>query len=474
MDLRQFINDLEKINEVQVVDGADWDLEIGAITELSNERKGRALLFDKIKGYPEGFRIIVNLVSTPKRLAAAMGYPADVHSIELVRLLKDTFKNLEPVEPVYVAKGPVQENILRDEQVDLLKFPSPKWHELDGGRYLGTGSMVVMKDPKDNWVNVGTYRTQLHDRDTLGLDIVRGNHGDLIRQAYWAMGKPCPVAVVFGAHPKVWIPAFMGLPWGVEEFRISGGLLGKPLELIKCEYTGLPVPAHSEIAVEGECLPPEVETREEGPFGEWPGYYGSGAHMEAVIKVKTIMYRNAPIILGSPPLRPPSSSSGSHVMRAANIWHELEKLGIPGIKGVWNMRSGGSKLLNVISIEQKYAGHAKQVALASMSGSEGGSHGKFTIVVDDDIDPSNDEEVLWAMATRCDPDTSIEIIHNCWSSSLEPTLTREKKLKGDITSARVIILATRPYHWKKDFPVVNRASNSLREKTLKKWADVLS
>lgn len=107
--------------------------------------------------------------------------------------------------------------------------------------------------------------------------------------------------------------------------------------------------------------------------------------------------------------------------------------------------------------------------MAAMAGTEGARHGKFTIIVDDDIDPSNDEEVLWAIATRCDPATSIEIIRDCWSSPLEPTLTREKKASGDITNARAIILACRPYHWKKDFPRVNRASDELRRATYQKW-----
>lgn len=469
MDLRPFIKQLEQMGEVQRVEGADWDLEVGTITEMMDERKGPALLFDKIKGYPEGYRIVCNLIHTPRRVAAAFGYPLDISNIELVRSMKDKFANLKPIAPKTVSKGPVMENILEGDKVDLLKFPVPKWHEYDGGRYMGTADMVIMKDPKDGWVNVGTYRVQLHDRNTLALYISPGHQGRLIREMYWAQGKPCPVAVVFGAHPAVWAPSFIAFPWGTEELSVVGALLGKPLQVIKGKYTGLPIPAHAEIVIEGDCPPPEVESRAEGPFGEWPGYYGSGARTEPVIKVKRIMHRNDPILYGSPPLKPPAGGGATCILRAGNLWSELEGLGIPGIKGVWNMRAGGSRFINVISIEQRYSGHAKQVALATMSGAEGGYHGRFTIVVDDDIDPTDDEDVMWAVATRCDPATAIEIIHGTWSTPLDPTIPPEKKAKGDFTNSRAIILAVRPYYWKKDFPRVNKSSNELRARTIKKF-----
>ncbi|MBI4333629.1 MAG: UbiD family decarboxylase [Chloroflexi bacterium] len=474
MDLRPYLTKLETLKELQRIEGADWDLEIGTLTELYDEKQGKALLFDRIKDYPAGYRVATNLMATPRRLAITLGFPPDIRHIDLVRSIRDKFNSLKPVQPVTVSSGPVLENVFKDGEVDLLKFPAPKWHELDGGRYIGTADMVIMREPKGNWVNVGTYRVQLHDRTTLGLYISPGHQGRLIREMYWAEGKPCPVAVVFGAHPLVWTPSFLAFPWGTEEYTLCGGLLGEPLQLVTGEYTGLPIPAYAEIAVEGDCPPPGVESRPEGPFGEWPGYYGSGERTEPVIRVKRVLHRNDPVLCGSPPMKPPCSGNASFVMRAGNIWHELERLGIPGIKGVWNMRAGGSRFLNVIAIEQKYAGHAKQVAMAAMSGQEGAYHGRFVIVVDDDIDCTNDEDVLWAMATRCDPATSIEIIHNCWSTPLDPTLPPEKRAKGDFSNSRAIVLAVRPFHWRKDFPKVNRASDALRETTLKKWGHLFA
>ncbi|MBI4333061.1 MAG: UbiD family decarboxylase [Chloroflexi bacterium] len=469
MDLRPFITYLEHLNELRQVDEADPDLEIGAITELSDERNGPALLFVHIKGYPPGYRIVTNLIATPRRLAAALGFPAAILNVELVRLIKDKFKELKSVPPVYVTKGPITENVYREGEVDLFKLPVPKWHEYDGGRYLGTGDMVIMKDPEAGWVNVGTYRVQLHDRNTVGLYVSPGKQGRIISQKYWSKGKSCPVAVAFGAHPLVWLPSFLFSPWGVEEYGVAGALLGEPLQVIRGEYTGLPIPAHAEIVIEGDCPPPEVESRKEGPFGEWTGYYASGTRNEPIIKVKRIMHRNDPIIMGAPPLKPPGSGVATYVLRASNIWSQLEQLGIPGIKGVWQMRAGGSHYLNVIAIEQKYAGHAKQVGMAATSVPAGAFQSRFVIVVDEDIDPTNDEDVLWALATRCDPATTIEIVAGCWSSALDPTISPERKAKGDTTNSRAIMLACRPYHWKKDFPKVNRASDELRNRVMNKW-----
>ncbi len=469
MDLRKFIGQLRDSGELAVVEGANWDLEIGAITELSDERNGPALLFDLIKDYLPGYRILTNYMAAPRRLSMAFGFDPETPNIEVVRLIKEKFKQLKPVLPEMVTTGTVLENMFGPGQIDLSPFPAPKWHEYDGGKYLGTGDIVIMRDMNDGWVNAGTYRIQLQDRDTLSLYIAPGRHGRIIREQYWAAGKPCPVAVVFGAHPLVWIPSMLGLPWKTEEFRIAGAFLGQPLRLVTGEYTKLPIPADAEIAVEGDYLPPKIESRTEGPFGEWPGYYGSGAREEGVIKVKRVMHRNDPVVTGSPPLKPPSGGNGGPMMRAANVWHELELLGIPGIKGVWNIRSGGSRFLTAISITQKYAGHAKQVAMAAMSGVEGGFYGRFVIVVDDDIDPSNNEDVLWAVATRCDPATAIEIINGCWSAPSDPIVHPSRKAQGDMTNSRAIINACRPYHWRNEFPRVNRASDELRASTLAKW-----
>jgi len=419
-----------------------------------------------------GFSCVESFLNNSRQISTTFGYPFDLPALDLVRSVKEKLARLKPIPTEEVTDGPVLENIQEGANIDLFNFPAPKWHEADGGRYLGTGCMVIMRDPVDNWVNVGTYRLQLHDKDTLGSHISPGHHGRLIRENYWAKGESCPVVAVFGIHPLIWIPSILASPWGAQEFEIAGGLAGEPVKVIKGKYTGLPIPYNAEIAIEGECPPPEVESRQEGPFGEWPGYYASGSKMDPVIKIKRVMYRNDPIIVGAPPLKPPASGISTYFFRSVSVWQDLEDMGIPGIKGVWHMRGGGSRFFNVISIEQRYAGHAKQVATAAMSSPEGAYHGRFIIIVDDDIDPTNEGDVLWAVATRCDPATDIDIIRDCWSTPLDPTLTPEKRRERNFTNSRAILNACRPFHWKDQYPKVNRVSDALRGKVLKKWKDL--
>ncbi len=472
MDLRKYIEELKSIGELREVEGADWNLEIGAITELVGEKDGPALLFDGINGYPRGCRVLTNFINNSKHVNKTFGFPAGQPTLDLLRAVKEKFAQVKPLAPEEVSDGPVLENVQEGGEVDLLKFPAPWWHEGDGGRYLGTACMLIMRDPADNWVNAGTYRLQVHDKNTLGSHISPGHHGRLIRENYWAQGKSCPVVAVFGIHPLIWLPSILAYPWGAPELDIVGGLAGAPLKVIKGKHTGLPIPYNAEIAIEGECPPPSVESRPEGPFGEWPGYYASGEKMNPVIRVKRVMHRNNPIIVGAPPLKPPASGVSTYFFRSASVWQDLEDMGIPGIKGVWHMRSGGARYFIVISIEQRYAGHAKQAATAAMSSPEGAYHGRFIIVVDDDIDPTNEGDVLWAVATRCDPATAIDIVRDCWSTPLDPALTPEKRAAGNFTNSRAIINACKPFHWRDQYPRVNRVSEELRAKTREKWKEL--
>ena len=473
-DLRDFISDLSKLQELKTLDGASCEIEIGTITEIMAERRGPALLFDNIVGYEPGRRILTNLTSTPRRMAVALGLETNLPPLEVARGLKDRLKTFGGIKPVEVNGGPIKDNILRGDEAQTNLFPAPKWHEDDGGPYIGTGCAVVMKDPDEGWINVGTYRAQVHSPRRLGLYISAGHHGRLISEAYWARGEDCPVAIVLGLHPVMLFGSFIAAGWGVSEYETAGGLAGKPVELVKGEITGLPVPASSEIVIEGFLPPRTKESHPEGPFGEWTGYYATGARDEPVVRVEGIMYRDDPIITGAAPLKPPASPEGEYIYRAASVWHELDKAGVPGINGVWKLPAGGGRYLTVISLRQRYPGHARQAALASMSGSDGAYHGRFVIMVDDDIDPTNENDVLWAIATRCDPKASIDVIRRCWSTPLDPTIPPWEREKRNFTNSRAIIDACRPFEWIAEFPPVNKASDQIRKKIIEKWTAIFS
>jgi len=241
-DLREVIEELEELDELRHMDGADWNLEIGAITEMLALRDGPSLLFDNIKGYPAGYRVLSNLMNSPRRVGLFFGLSQNANGVTLIETIRRRFSGFELFDPVEAPRGQFAEETQRGDDVDLLKFPSPFWHELDGGRYLGTACVVITKDPDGGWVNVGTYRTQVHDRRTLGLFIEPSHQGALILQRYWERGEDGPIAVCIGVQPVVLMSGFLALPWGTSEYRWASGLIGRPIEIVQGEVTGLPLP----------------------------------------------------------------------------------------------------------------------------------------------------------------------------------------------------------------------------------------
>jgi len=468
-DLREWISKAEGLEEVKTLKKCDWNLEIGAITELVARREdGPAVLFDEIKDYPKGYRVLSNSLSSRKRLALTLDMPAGETKMDFVRLWRERYKKIKPIPPKFVKDSPLLENVYRDKDIDLLKFPTPKWHELDGGRYIGTGSIDITRDPDEGWVNWGTYRVMIHDKDTVGFYISPGKHGRIQREKYISTGRPCKIAMSFGHDPLVFLAGSIEVPYAIPEYEFIGGVRGEPLELIEGEYSGLPIPANAEIVVEGDVIFDQAKI--EGPFGEWTGYYASAERPEPFVKVRRLYHRNNPIMLGSPPGRPPAELGWYRsYLRSALIWDEMEKAGVPDVKGVWLTVSGGSRLVLVVSIKQRYPGHAKQAAVVASQCHAGAYLGRYVIVVDDDIDPSNTDDMIWALASRSDPETDIDIIRRCWSGPLDPIIQPGKK--G--FNSRAIIDACRPFEWLKDFPPVAESSKEVLDATARKWGKIL-
>lgn len=471
-DLREYISKVEELGEYKLIESANAEEEIGGISLLISEHPTPPLLmFDKIKGYRAGYRVASNLFNTPRRTALGLGFPLETKGLELVRVFRDKLSTgIRLVPPVEVDGGPVKENILTGDKVDLLQFPAPKWHEFDGGHYIGTGAMIIARDPEEGWVNVACYRVQVHDKNTAILYVSPSHHLDMIQKKYWRKGMGCPIAVSCGQEPATWLGSSWPAPWGICEYDIAGWWRGKPVEVTRGVSTDLPIPANSEIVLEGEIVPPEVETRPEGPFGEFLGYYATGRVMRAAFRVKSILHRNNPIIQGNPPSRFSSEwSLGGYVQRAATIWSELDKH-LTGIKGVWTFEDIGAPCIVVISLKQEYPGHAKQAASIASGLKPAAMFLHYVIVVDDDIDPSNIGQVLWALGTRAAPADSINIITGQLSSFIDPTLPPEKRERGDTTTSTAIILAVRPYHWMNEFPQPIAISSELSQKIKEKWS----
>ncbi|MBV9119234.1 MAG: UbiD family decarboxylase, partial [Chloroflexi bacterium] len=236
LSLRTWLDQVRALGELRCADGASCDGEIGAITDLLMERPGNpAVLFDQIPGFPPGYRVLTNVLMSPARVALSGGLDPDLSKVDLVKAWRSFNSSRALIAPEPVSAAP----LLECSANDLAVFPAPKWHEEDGGRYLGTGSFVVMRDPDSGWVNCGTYRVQRHDEHTLGIMISRGKHGDVIMRKYWERGQACPVAVSFGHHPLFLMVGGMGIPEGVGEYDFVGGLSGEPVQVVAGARTGL-------------------------------------------------------------------------------------------------------------------------------------------------------------------------------------------------------------------------------------------
>ncbi len=461
-DLRQWLVKMDKEEELKRIDGADWDEEIGCATSLNRKAKGKALLFDNIKDYPPGFRIVTGTLSTSKRVALTLGIPYMEPKLKLIEEIRQWlpkwYANMDAFQPQQVKTGPVLENVLSGEDVDILRLPAPKWHPTDGGRYIGTADAVITKDPDTGVVNLGTYRVMVHDRNTLGLNIEPGQHGRIQGEKYHATGQACPVAVSLGHHPITYLIASTQVPEGTE-YPLIGAIMNEPVNVIIDEVTGLPIPADSEIVLVGWCPPGEM--RDEGTFGEWTGHFCERAP-KPIIKVERMYYRNSPIILGQPPEHDFCVTS---LFKSAALFNDLVNAGVPDVKAVY-FSDISAGMWVVISIQQRYAGHAKRAAMTAITGGVAARYGRYIITVDEDVDPSDIEEVIRAICFRVDPRKDIDIIRDCWSGPTDPIIRRPAEA---FSTSRAVINACRPYEWQGEFPKVVADSPDVVERVRKKW-----
>jgi UbiD family decarboxylase len=471
-DLRQYVTACQNINELVEIKGAHWDYEIGVLTEAAAEKRGPALLFDQIKDYQKGWRVLSNAFSSFRRTALVFGLSTSFSGVELLNAWREKSKKVLPIAPIEITSGPVLENMVAGDSVNLWQFPTPIWHAIDGGRYLGTGCAVITMDPDNGKINLGTYRCMIQGENRISVKMNKGKHGRIAMEKYHSKGQSCPIAISIGHEPSIFAAASAPLPFEVDEYSYAGWLRGQPVEVVKSDYSGLIIPAYAEIVLEGEIAPlKDSNLPKEGPFGEWPGYYSDTSVGEVpLMSVRRIFYRNDPIILGVPPMKPSIPSIFAFPFGAAQLWDQLEKAGIPDIKGVWGFVSGAQAgMFTVIALKQRYAGHSKQAGLAAATCRAGAYGGKFIVVVDEDVDITNAEDVIWVMGTRCNIREDIELIKGIWTSPADPAIHPKMRSTQNYTSDRIIIDACRPYQWMENFPIVNAFDQKRKEEALLKW-----
>lgn len=475
-DLREYLTKLEQEGELQrIEEEVDWNLEVGAVIRRAYDLRAPAPLFEKIKGYPKGYRILGAPAGFSRsgreyaRIAISMGMKPEAGVGELIE--EYIRRKKAPIKPMIVSSGPCKENILLGDKADLLKFPVPFLHDGDGGRYIGTWHLVVTRDPDTGWTNWGVYRLMVHDASSMGGLVSPTQHiGMMYYQKYEARNQPMPFAVVIGTEPVSPLIAGSFIPLGINEVDVIGGLRGEPVQLVKCETVDLEVPATAEIVIEGEMMP--YERRNEGPFGEYTGY--RSAHFgspKPVYRVKAITHRNDPIMpvscMGVPVDDDHSTMS---VTVAGEVLDDLRSKGFP-VKMVALPPECASHVI-VVSTKTPYPYFAKKIAHAIWASSAGAIL-YWVVVVDEDVDATNLNEVLHCMFTRCHPDRGVYKVPNAPIYPNISTFTDpEDRLTG--RGAYCLFDATWPKHWKpEDTPV--KASfdvswpKEIQERVLSKW-----
>jgi 4-hydroxy-3-polyprenylbenzoate decarboxylase len=471
-DLREWLEQIERAGELKRIEQpVDLDEELSAVTYMATRREtAPAFLFSRFTDQSQG-RVLSNMLGASKRrYAIALGLDPDLSTPEMIQETRRIMKRRLNPCMVSARSAPVNARVLTGDDIDLSKLPVPRFWPHDGGRYLGTGDVTLTRDPESGRINVGVYRQMLHGPRRVGMYTSPGKHGGLDRDAWWARGKPCPVVVAYGIDPILFMAGAQVFGSQESELDVAGGLLGRPVELTEGVAVDLPIPARAEIVIEGLLHPNERES--EGPLGEFTGYYGNPRAPQPVIEVKALHMREDPIITAALMARYPSCEIGAYyaIMRSARIWDNLETLGVPGICGVYAHPAAASGWgMAVVSLRQMYAGHVAQTLALVAQCPAAAYYTKWIIAVDEDVDPTDLNQVLWALSTRCDPADNIDVLRNTWSTGLDPSrFPKEARPYG----SKALIDACKPHRYLKEFPQSTMLRRSVYERVVSRWKEL--
>ena len=472
-DLREWIALIEQQGTLKRIGTpVHADEELAAITYMvTRNEEAPALLFETIVGDTSGSSVLANMLGASKvRYALAVGIDPNLSIAEMIAETRGIMNR--HIAPVHVAKSraPVNEIVLRGDDIDLTRFPSPKFWPGDGGRYIGTGDITLTASPDSGRINVGCYRQMLHGPRRVGLYCSPGKHGLLDREAWWRAGKPCEVVAAYGIDPVLFMLAAQVFGAKESELDVAGGMMGRGVELTDAETVSLPIPARAELVIEGTVRDGDV--LDEGPLGEFTGYYGRERSPQPVIDVTALHMRQRPILTAALMAKYPSCEIGAYyaIMRSARILDDLERIGVPGVIGAYAHPAAASGWgIVVVSLRQQYPGHASQVLALTAQCPAAAYYTKWIIAVDDDVDPTDMNEVMWALSTRCHPAEDIDIIRKTWSTGLDPSqVEMERRPYG----SKALIDACKPHRYLKEFPQPTLLRRSVYERVAARWAEL--
>ena len=415
-DFRSFI---QEVKENYPSDIIEIDKEISAlyettaiVTKLERQRRTPILHFTNVKDTE--FSVVVNTCASRTMVAAALG----IDKKELPHKYRDALNNL--IEPKLIKEGPVHDVVLTGDQADILKLPQMRYHDTDGASYI-SGGIVMAKDPDTGSYSCSYNRLMIKGSNRLGIYMTPGRHIGQIYEKAEQRKQPMELAICLGNHPAWCMGALFIGSYDTDERHVMGGLMDSPLEVVQATTVDLTVPARSEIVIEGEIAP--FEREEEGPYGEFTGY-SAGQVDRPFIKVKAITHREGAIyqdVCGGPHRELLLMST---IPMEPSILDYLQK-NIPAVQSV---RCPAPFTL-FVAIKKSRDGQAKQVLLTSFAAD---MQVKHCVVVDDDIDITNNQAVIQAIATRAQADRDLFIIKDVTHDELDPSRPEGKPISDKV------------------------------------------
>jgi UbiD family decarboxylase len=428
--LRQFLAQVEKDDPASILrisERVDIDYEVTAmVMQLEQQGRSPVLWLENVSGSP--FPVVTNVFGARRRYALALGTSEQGLLDEWVK------RGDRSVEPVLRDPGPISDRVLIGQEVDLGKLPVMRHFDEDGGRYI-TNAVVVAKDPDTGVRNASFHRMHVKGRSKLGTSLHSRRHLWNYVQRAEERGVEVPVAIVVGAHPLFLFGGLWKGSIAADEYAVIGGLMGAPLEMTAGLTVPVEVPVETEFVLEGRIVPSVREP--EGPFAEFTGY-ASARSTEHVIEISAIRHRRDAIYQDITPGISDEHTSLLAVPQEARLLRLLRQQ-YPNVTSVAYPKSGTCRFHAYIAMRRPAPGQARNAAAAALGDD---LSLKLVVVVDDDVDVTRDQDVLWAMATRMQADEDIDILRNAMGAILDPS-------NRDGLTAKMVIDATRP---RSDFP----------------------
>ncbi|MFC2013899.1 UbiD family decarboxylase [Chloroflexota bacterium] len=381
--------------------------------------------------------LVTNLFGNYEMLGLALDLnPKKSSKAEVLNEYRKRGMNTKPPKMIPASEAPVKEVILRGKDVELSLLPITKHAELDSGKYITIGALIC-KNPDTGIPNAGVYRHEVKGKDKLGFLTSPIHHAAYIARRCAELGKPLEVVISIGHHPAMSIGACAIGSLDMNELDVIGGLLGEPLRVTPAETVDLPVPADAEVVVEGVIDPCNMTT--DGPFAEYTGYYGEGNKPCYLIQVTAITMRKDAIYHDLDPAH--QEHNLTTVLGEESSVYDVVKRAVPTLQAVHCPPSGACVYHVYVSIKKRVQGEGKLAAMAAIAAK---GDAKLVVVVDEDIDVYNEQEVLWAIATRVVGDLDISVIPGVTGQHLDPSAYDETRLNRGAMNTKVIIDATKP------------------------------